>query len=502
MTASIVDSDVIIARNPATDAQIGEFAATPADAVTRNCEGLLGRSAAWSERTLNERRRGLRAWASIISRDAEEWATLISAEIGKPRVEAMVEVVTTLDAIAWTIKHARRELRARRAGPGWQRLLLMGAARVEMRALGLVGLIGTWNYPLLLNAAPIAQALAAGNAVIWKPSELATACGERLHRGLVEAGIAPDYADTVFGGPEVGQALIDGPLDKALFTGGIGVGRKILEALGARGIPAVAELSGFDPAIVLPDAPIEATAKALAWAAFVGAGQTCVAVKRVFVVGDPQPLTDLLSEAARAIRVGDPSANYVDMGPLISKQARDRFAASVAAAVGEGARVVAGGRVLEGAGAFHEPTVLVAETAAAEQALAGVFGPVVIVRGVADVGSAIVAANAGDYGLAASVWGRDRGTLRQVSARLKVGMVTINDAVAPGGHASAPFGGVKASGFGHTRGAFGLAEFVAPCAVHTRGAGGWRPQLFPYRDDLMRMLRAYRALVHRAARSR
>jgi acyl-CoA reductase-like NAD-dependent aldehyde dehydrogenase len=332
--------------------------------------------------------------------------------------------------------------------------------------------------------------------VVWKPSELAALAGERLQRSLEEAGVPAGLVSAVFGGPEVGQALVASAIDKGVFTGGVENGRRVLGELGRRGIPAVAELSGFDAAIVLPDAPLEPTARILTWAAFVGAGQTCIAVKRVYPVDDPRPWAEALADRARSLRVGDPGAGEVDVGPLISESARERFDRTVRSAVEAGARVLAGGSSRTGPGWFYEPTVLLAETAEAESRLAGVFGPVVLVRGVPDADSAVAAANASPFGLAASVWGRDPRAARAVADRLQAGMVGINEAVTPSAHAPAPFGGTKASGFGRVHGALGLREFAQPQVIHARRPGGFRPQLFPYSDRLGRALALYRRLFH------
>jgi acyl-CoA reductase-like NAD-dependent aldehyde dehydrogenase len=493
----------IVIRNPAT----GDESVEEATTIPGDVPGLVGllraTQPAWAALPLRRRLDFLAALERELAGHAETLVRSIVVEIGKPRAEAVIEVATTLDAIRWTRRHAASVLRERREGPGLQRLLLMGTARVSMRAHGVVGLIGTWNYPLLLNLAPIAQALVAGNAVVWKPSEHATNLGI-LTRMLLRESLAriggPDPVATILGGPDVGAALVGSGVDHVVFTGGIPAGRAVLEKAGALGISATAELSGFDPAIVLPDAPVEATASALAWGAFVGAGQTCVAIKRVYVVGDAGPWADALARNARALRVGDPSAGEVDVGPLISPAARDRVHATVVAAVAAGARVAAGGRPIEGPGSFYEPTVLVADTADPEAALAGIFGPVVIVRGMPDAESAIAAANAGPFGLAASVWGRDRRRLRVIADRLDAGMVTINDAVTSAGHAAAPFGGVKASGHGRTRGEHGLLAFVQPKAVHERGPGGLRPQLYPYTGRIEGLIRAYMRFVHRTPR--
>jgi acyl-CoA reductase-like NAD-dependent aldehyde dehydrogenase len=492
----VAEPDALIARNPATGAELGRVSATPPGAVADIVARARRTRRAWGEASWPDRRGSIERWWRILAREADDWANALRDEIGKPRGEAMGEVVAALDALRWTVRHAGRALADSRIGPGWQRWLLVPPARLRWRPVGVVGMIGTWNYPLLLNVPTIAQALAAGNAVVWKPSESAALAGLRLQQSLDEAGLPEGLVAAVHGGPEVGRALVESDLDKGVFTGGVENGRRVLAALAARGIPAVAELSGFDAAIVLPDAPLLTTARALAWGAFVGAGQTCVAVKRAYVVGEPGPWAEALADQAQALRVGDPASGEVDVGPMISEAARDRFDRAIRAAIETGARLVSGGSSVAGPGWFYAPTVLAAESDAAESALAGAFGPVVLVRGFADTGAAIAAANGSPYGLAASVWGRDRRRARAVADLLEAGMVAINDAVAPAAHAASPFGGVKASGFGRTRGPLGLREFAQPQALHDRRAGGFRPHLFPYSGRVERLLAFYRRLFH------
>ncbi len=257
------------------------------------------------------------------------------------------DVLSTLDAIRWTVQHAGTALADTRIGPAWQRWLLMPAGVCRWVPYGVIGMLGTWNYPLFLNAPPIAQALAAGNAVVWKASESAPLCGAKLGESLREAGVPDGLVASLQGGPATGRALVESAIDKAMFTGGIEGGRQVLKALGARGVPALAELSGFDPAIILPDAPFDPTVRALTWAAFVGCGQTCVAVKRVYVVGDPAPWAAALAKSATGLRVGDPAAAAIDVGPMISAHARDRLDSQVRASVSHGASVLAGGEPLD-----------------------------------------------------------------------------------------------------------------------------------------------------------
>jgi acyl-CoA reductase-like NAD-dependent aldehyde dehydrogenase len=487
----------ITARNPATGQPLGEIATTPPGSVAALVARSREAQAVWSRTTDRERSAALDRWRIAIGRDSDGWARAIRDEIGKPLGEALAEVASSLDAIRWTARHGRSALKDQSLRPGHQRLILVGTARLRWRPVGVVGLIGTWNYPLLLNAPTIAQALFAGNGLVWKPSELAPLIGQKIHESLAAAGLPDGLVATVQGGGEVGEALVASGIDVGHFTGGVEIGRKVLGELGRRGIPSVAELSGFDAAIVLPDAPLASTADALAWAAFVGAGQTCVAVKRVFVVGDPAPWASALAERAKALRVGDPASGKIDLGPMICETARNRFDASIRAAEAAGARLVAGGRPIDGAGWFYAPTVLLADSPRPETALAGCFGPVVIVRGVTTADLAVDAANNSPYGLAASVWSRDLREARRVADRLDAGMVSINDAVTPSAHASAPFGGIKASGHGRTRGPLGLLAFVQPQTLQTRAPGGFRPQLFPDTGRLARMVSLYIKMFHR-----
>jgi len=488
-------SPTLIARNPATGAETARVPATIPGAVA----GMVARASLaqgrWAATPMPDRLAILRRWWGILARDAEGWAGAIRDEVGKPTDEAMAEVVASLDSVRWTVKNARRALADEPIGRGWQRALLIPRARLRWAPLGVIGIVGTWNYPLLLNAPAIGHALAAGNAVAWKPSELASGLGARLRDSIAEAGFPDDLVATVLGGPEVGRALIGSGIHKAIFTGGTEVGRRVLADLGSRGVPAIVELSGFDPAVILPDAPLGPTADALAWASFVGAGQTCVAVKRAYVVGDPRPWAEALADRADALRVGDP-AGPVDVGPMISESARDRFHAAIGQAIAAGAEVMAGGGPVDGPGSFYRPTVLRSDGPGPEAALLGCFGPVVLIRGVPDDKSAILAANFGPFGLSASVWGRDLRRAEAVALRLEAGSVAVNEAVTTSAHAAAPFGGTKASGHGRVRGVVGLRELAEPRVIHVRNPGGFRPHLFPYSGRMLKIFSIYRRIFH------
>ncbi len=493
-------ADAIVARNPATGEPIGRVPTTPVDSIPSIVGRCRRAQASWAETEIRDRLRLIDGWRHILSREARTLAELIRVEIGKPRSEAMGgDILPTLDAVRWTLRHARGVLADRRVGPAWQRMLMMPAGVSRWRPYGVVGMLGTWNYPVFLNAPPIAQALAAGNGVVWKVSESAPLCGAKIEETLREAGFPEGLVAVVQGGPEVGQAVVEGGIDKLMFTGGLEGGRMVLRACGERGIPALAELSGFDPAVILPDAPLESTVRALTWAAYVGCGQTCVGVKRLVVVGDPTRWAEAFTASARSLRVGDPSDSAIDVGPMISPRALERFNAKILETVAKGATILAGGQPIGDRGSFYAPTVLLTDSDDAEDALAGVFGPVVLVRGFPTEREAITSANRSDFALAASVWGRDLKAARRVASKIRAGMVSINDAVTPTAHAGAPFGGSKASGYGRTKGVLGLREFAQSRVDFARSAGGFRPQVFPYPavPQLDRFFSFYRTLFHR-----
>ena len=236
---SVTLDDVLVTRNPASGAEVGSVAVTGPEIVAEIVDRARDAQAAWAARPWAERRKVLAEGWRILGRDARAWSDLIRDEIGKPATEAMAgDVIPTLDALRWTVKRSGRLLADERVGASWQRMLLMPAGRLRWAPYGVVGMIGTWNYPLFLNAAPIAQALAGGNAVVWKPSEMAIASGLKLQQSLEEAGAPPGLVAAVYGRGEVGRALLESKVDKVMFTGGVETGRRVLSTRAERATPA------------------------------------------------------------------------------------------------------------------------------------------------------------------------------------------------------------------------------------------------------------------------
>jgi aldehyde dehydrogenase (NAD+) len=344
---------------------------------------------------------------------AGDLVDLIVREVGKPEAEARGEVARTVAILryyAQTVYDPSGAVHEPAAGAG---LLL-----TRRRPHGVAGLITPWNFPLAIPVWKAAPALAAGNAVLLKPSEEATACALRLAEliGLPVFTVLP-------GGAEEGAAVVD-CADVVSFTGSTAVGTIVVKAATERGIPVQAEMGGQNAAIVLPDADVESTAAQLAAAAFGFAGQKCTATKRIIVVGDPAPLRDALHK-----EIGKLAAV-----PVITEAARQRV-------------LDAGGTAPDGAGWFVHPTLV--EDADENHVLAceEVFGPIALLQTAPDLDAAIELANSVRHGLVASIHTRDLNAALSAVDRLDTGLIKVN-APTTGVDFHLPFGGEKASSFG------------------------------------------------------
>ena len=416
----------------------------------------------------------LRRWRERLAADSDGLAVTVTTEIGKPLQESLgADLLPSLAALHWLERETERTLRPRRAG----------GAQLTAEPYGVVGIIGTWNYPLLLNIAPIAWALAAGNAVVFKPSELATASAVRLMDHADAVGLP---VVTVTGGSETGRALCRAGVDKLAFTGGMRTGRAIMAELAASNTPAVMELSGNDAFIVCADADVAAAAHSAVWGRVCNAGQSCIAPQRFYVVREQ---ADAFLRACKAeldsLRAG------VDFGPMRTDRLRDNAHRLVWQAVAQGAELLTGGRSLKEMPGFHyAPTLLAECTDEMPIVSQDFFGPVLPVCIVRDVDEAIRRIDAGEMALGASVWTRNVRQGQALAARLRVGLVAVNqDTLLLGANPALPFGGLRASGFGKQRGAAGLEEFVNWKVTATGAASGERRHLFPYKPATVPILR-------------
>ncbi|MCF2531882.1 aldehyde dehydrogenase family protein [Yinghuangia soli] len=464
--------DLLVSHNPAApdDIVAAVRSATP-DEVAGAAARARGAHRTWTGMGAAARSAALNLAADRPAEAPGGRAALISREVGKPIAEARAEVgraVAIWRYYAQQVFDPVGAVHEPASGPG---LLL-----TRRRAHGVAGLITPWNFPLAIPVWKAAPALAAGNAVLLKPSPDAVGCAQRL-AALLEGVLPPGLFTVLPGGAATGGALVDAA-DVVSFTGSTAVGTEVVRAATARGIPVQAEMGGHNAALVLPDADPKTTAAQLAAAAFGFAGQKCTATKRIIVVGDPAPLREALIEATTALRVGDPADAATHVGPVIGVRARDAVLAAAESAVAAGGTRLAGGTAAEaehagdGDGWFVAPQLLEGVPEDHMLAREEVFGPIAVLFSVPDLDAALALAAAVRHGLVTSVHTRDLDAALAVVDRVDTGLVKVN-APSTGVDFHMPFGGDKESSHGpREQGKAAMDFYTKSCTVSLVPAGG------------------------------
>jgi acyl-CoA reductase-like NAD-dependent aldehyde dehydrogenase len=461
-TQAVASATIILDTNPATGEVLAELTCASAEGGQAAVMRARAAQPKWQATPVAKRIEVVRRFQSLLRDRTQEVAQLISREAGKPTAEAIsTEVLVVLDAAEFCMRTAHRFLCDQPVAHG---NIAMKSKRgvLAREPYGVVGIISPWNYPFSTPAVETIAALITGNAVVIKPSEFTPLAALELQKLMHAAGLTPDLLQVVIGEGAAGAALIDSAIDKLVFTGSVATGKRVAEAAARRLLPVVLELGGKDPMIVLPDVDLDVATSGALWGAFMNAGQTCLSVERCYVHRSIyEDFLKMMAEKIGKLRVGNGLDSEVEMGPLINERQLRTVEAHVNDAVERGARLLAGGRRLTELGPnFYAPTLLADVTPDMRVIREETFGPVLPVAAFTTESEAIDLANNSEFGLAASVWTRDRKRGEAMARQIKAGTVMINDMISCFGISEAPHGGFKQSGIGRTHGEMGLAEMV------------------------------------------
>jgi len=448
--------------NPATGEIVAEFECATPDEVNAAVARARAAQPAWEQAGVKHRIAVLRRFQRILHDRKDDVATLITHEMGKPKVEALLtDIVVVLDAARFLIDNAHHALKPERI-PHSNPVLKAKSAYLLREPYGVIGMISPWNYPLSIPATESMAALVAGNAVVLKPSEFTPGIAIELRSMLHQAGVPADVFQVLPGDGPTGAALAAARIDKLIFTGSVPTGKRVAAAASQRLLPCVLELGGKDPMLVLDDADVDIAATAAIWGAFVNAGQTCLSIERCYVHRSLyEKFLSAVVEKGRKLRVGNGMDPATDIGPLIHQQQLRIVESQVSDAVAAGARPLLGGHRMSELGSnFYAPTVLADVTHSMRLMQEETFGPVLPVAPFNNDDEAIALANDSEFGLAASIWTANRSRGQALARRLEAGTVMVNDVVSCYAIPEAPHGGVKSSGIGRTHGRAGLEEMV------------------------------------------
>jgi acyl-CoA reductase-like NAD-dependent aldehyde dehydrogenase len=494
-------ADSIVVENPATGEVIATLPATTPDDLKEMAARGRRAQPGWEALGFDGRAKVLRRMQKWVLDNDERFLDTLVAETGKTREDAVLaELGYAAGSLGFWAKNARKYLadeKIKTSSP----FLLGRKVIVRYAPVGLVGVIGPWNYPFTNTVGDAIPALAAGNSVIVKPSSVTPMTSLLIAEGLRECGIPDDVFQVVVGRGPIGMPLID-LVDFVMFTGSTETGQTVMERASKTLTPVSLELGGKDPMIVLADADLERAANAALFWSMQNTGQTCISVERVYVE-EPiyEQFISLVADKARDLRQGVPGDfGSVDVGSFINPPQIDIVEEHVKDAVAKGARVLIGGR--RGEGAFYEPTVLADVDHTMECMREETFGPTLPIMKVADAEEAIRLANDTPYGLQASVFTKDMTKGEQVARRIEAGAVVVNDCNANYIALEAPMGGWKSSGMGVRHGPEGIRKYARRQTILlTRFAMKKDLYFFPYKPGTSRLLlRLFKLIYGRGRR--
>lgn len=483
-------TEKIAVTEKTTGEVIGHIPVTERDAVAQAVERARNAQKGWGAMPIQERIRYIRKFLDLLWQEQGAMVQTIRRETGKPDGGAFVEIVGVDTIIQWYLHHAPRLLKPKRRQ---STLPLIHQAKLYYRPHGVVGIISPWNYPFLLPAIDSLPALIAGNAVVYKPSEITPFSMDLAVDLLRRAGIPRDVVQLVHGDGRTGAALVD-HVDYVGFTGSTATGIQVAKRAAERLIPYSLELGGKDPMIILDDADLDMAATGALRGAFENAGQLCMSVERAYVEA---PIYDAFMQRVdhwiKAFNTGtDPKAH---MGSFTHERELQRTEAHIDDAVKKGAKVLYGGQRRPDLGPlFFEPTVLVDVDHSMDIMRDETFGPVLPIMKVQNENEAVALANDTNYGLAATVYTSDTQRGERVLRQIDSGDGSVNGAQLVVATPALPSGGQRNSGVGRRNGAEGILRYVATHSILVNTGVGQSPDLYLLTDDVRTLLEALRGV--------
>jgi succinate-semialdehyde dehydrogenase / glutarate-semialdehyde dehydrogenase len=465
----IVEDGLLVSTNPATGEVVARVRVAGAEDVAAAVERARVAAAWWAGLGFAGRRTRLLRFRSVLANRMPEMADLLRRECGKPMVEGVLETTVVISHIAWAAGNARRVLGPRRARAST--IALEFSARLEYQPLGVVGAIGPWNYPVGAISVLAASALAAGNAMVYKPSEYTPGVSQWLADRFAEVVPEQPVLQVVHGRGDTGVALCRSGVDKVAFIGSTATAKKVMATCAETLTPVLAECGGKDAMIVAADADLDAAADAALFGGLCNAGQTCTGIERVYVASAvADQFLGRLVAGAQKLRVGvDEDAT---LGPITMPAQLDTIRRHITDGLADGGTAALGGAEAVQP-PYVRPTILVDVPEGSAAVREETFGPVLVVNRVRDAEEGLARANALPYGLGGSVFARRRGL--ELARRMRSGMTAVNSVLSFAAMPSLPYGGVGDSGFGRMSGDDGLREFARSKAITTRRA----PSLLP-----------------------
>jgi acyl-CoA reductase-like NAD-dependent aldehyde dehydrogenase len=445
---------MIVTIDPSTEGVLERIPTMDRAAIDAKLEAAARRAVTWGAAPIEERAPVLQAIAQRLRAERDGLAATAVREMGKPIVQARAEVAKCAWALDYFAEHARAMLAPQEAPSNAAR------SYVAFRPLGVVLAVMPWNFPFWQVFRAAAPAMMAGNTVLLKHAANTTRCALEIERIFRDAG-APDglFGVLLARGDEIDKLIADPRIAAVTLTGSERAGAAVAAAAGEVLKKCVLELGGSDPFVVLCDADLEAAAKTAVTARFQNNGESCIAAKR-FIVEDSvrDEFVGRFVELSAAQVIGDPMDERVALGPCARADLRATMHEQVLATIESGARLALGGRCLERAGYFYEPTIVTGVVPGMRMFDEEVFGPAAAVVHAKNREQALALANASTFGLGSSLWTRDVEAAQAFAAHVEAGAVFINGMVAS--DPRLPFGGVKRSGYGRELSAFGIHEFT------------------------------------------